>query len=483
MGNYSKKIISSIVDSDLIPRKGAVIVGFSGGPDSLCLLHALCELRDSMEIDIIPVHVNHKLRPNADPEQDHAVAICDRLDLDGLVYEADCRGMAEDLKISEEEAGRKIRYEIFDEVAGELEAAGIDSERIVIAVAHNSDDQSETVLFRVIRGTGVHGLAGISKRRVSVKGYEIIRPLLDVSREDIEGYIEENKLHPNIDETNSSTDYTRNRIRLELIPYIEKHFNPNVKKALKRLAENASVEDEFMEGITAFECENCLTVDDAENKLILDVDYALNLPLALVRRIIGTAFEILGIIESGSHRLTLNVIDLMMSDNPSAVMNLPGGVVARRRYKELIFGFENGDEKEDSIEANDDQSINPKIVLMKEYNRADYGLHAAFDFDEFSKEYPGCIGEIKVRTRRDGDYIAIKGGRKKIQDFFVDSKLPKEYRDSIRMVAIGSEILWILPDENLPTKQLQNRGKFSQNYQITEASSRVLFLEYTNILC
>ena len=214
-------IIDTIIDNGLVPPASAVIVGVSGGPDSLCLLHALNSIADMYDLMLVPVHINHLIRPEADDESMHLSDICDRMDLDLRIYEASCKDLAKELGISVEEAGRQVRYQIFDEVAQELEENGVPADKIVIAIAHNADDQAETVLFRLIRGTGPHGLAGIPAVRMSEAGYLIVRPLLEIERKDIEAYIRENKLRPNIDKSNDENTYARNRIRNEHIQYLE----------------------------------------------------------------------------------------------------------------------------------------------------------------------------------------------------------------------------------------------------------------------
>ena len=186
-------IIDKIIDNDLIPENSVVIIGLSGGPDSLCLLHALDRLSDSYDLTLVPVHVNHKLRPEADAEADNVARICDRMGLECSMFESDCEALAKELRISTEEAGRQLRYEIFDEIAEQVEDQGVPEEKIYIALAHNADDQSETVLFRLLRGTTNHGLSGIPAVRTSEAGYSIVRPLLNVTRAEIEEYIEENK--------------------------------------------------------------------------------------------------------------------------------------------------------------------------------------------------------------------------------------------------------------------------------------------------
>ncbi|MGN0673398.1 MAG: tRNA lysidine(34) synthetase TilS [Anaerovoracaceae bacterium] len=492
-----KRIISQIIDSETISQGSYVITGFSGGPDSLCLLHALSELRDILELEIVPVHVNHKLRENAYAEAENAVMLCERLGLDCVCFEADCMEASRDAGISTEEAGRLIRYEIFDEVAADLEASGVPRDKIVIALAHNADDQSETVLFRLVRGTGGKGLAGISRMRLSDQGFMIVRPILSVTRQEIEGYVEETGLKPNIDESNSTNDYARNRIRNELLPYLEKNFNPSVKDALRKYASIANEDNEFLEGLAMFEAESCLEVLEDEGAVKLDASYIRELPLALARRLISMVFSIMNREDALSYRQIRSITDLINSDNPSGMLNLAGGIVARRNYGFVVFRFAEDDEalypgsgayNDAAGEHDKDEELlelNARVLLRREYEYYDKtGRFAAFDYDEFNRVYPGQIGSIELRTRREGDYIAIKDGkRKKIQDVFVDQKVPKIERDSVLMAAIGSEVLWILPSGQDGDGVLHRRGKYSQNYQITDTSGRVLFLELISTLC
>lgn len=484
-------IIDQIIDSGLVANGSTIIVGFSGGPDSLCLLHALTQIAEPYELTLVPVHINHKIRPSADAEAENAARICDRFDLECLIFEADCLGMAEDLGISTEEAGRKIRYEIFDEVARQLEEDGCPNENIYIALAHNADDQSETVLFRLIRGTGNHGLAGMPYLRPSDWGYMIIRPLLDVPREDIEAYIKANKLHPNIDESNMTSDYARNKIRNELIPYLEKNYNPNIRQALRRFAQCAEADDVFISDITFNEMDRYMTIDDESGTVELDITEMSDYPIAVSMRMFSMLFKMMGFEDRTSFELLQSVLRLAISGNPSSVLDLPDGYKAIKDYDRIIFSDD--DEVIDSylktIEPGPAYSVDSQIMKIGEFNQMKQGLnedtdvYAAFDFDRFNEQYPGKAGDITIRCRQEGDFITIRdGAHKKIQDFMVDSKIRKNFRDSIPMVCIESEVLWILPNGELSGEEQKKKGKYSQNFQINEATERVLFLEVEEIL-
>ena len=291
MTDLIKKVENTIKEHDLISAGDCVLLGFSGGPDSLCLFHALRQLRTSMGFELVAVHVNHGIRGNA---ADEDALWCVNYSRDNGVScigaNANVPGYAKRRHLTEEEAGRCVRREIFaflaygiltgKEINGrpavdlyrKINGMPVPFKRVRVALAHNMDDQAETVLMRVLRGTGVHGLSGIQYRsriddamlrvdagtndeelRDKAKELDIsvIRPLMDVPRSEIEAFCTEKQLQPRMDHTNAETDYTRNKIRLELIPAIEKDFNPNIKEALVRLAANASEDDDALSGIAA----------------------------------------------------------------------------------------------------------------------------------------------------------------------------------------------------------------------------------------
>ena len=465
-------IIDSIIDSGIIPPASAVIVGTSGGPDSLCLLHALNSIADMYDLMLVPVHVNHMLRPEAYDESVHLGDICDRMDLDLRIYEASCRDVAEELGVSVEEAGRQVRYQIFDEVAAELEEDGVPAEKIVIALAHNADDQAETVLFRLIRGTGPHGLTGIPPARLSEAGYLIVRPLLGIERKDIEEYIRENKLKPNIDKSNDDNTYTRNRIRNELIPYLEKNFNPKIKDNLRRYAGLAYMDDAFLRDLALNDYLSCLDVNGEKEEAILDITRLRDNPLPVNSRIVGLVFELLRMDDSTTFENVSAVTGLIYSDHPSGSIDLPYGIKARREYDKIIFSAE-----EKAIMPDESIAIYPRVLMAKEFAPDEDVPYAAFDFDAFNSEYPGRIGDIELRTRREGDYLPMKQGSKKIQDLLVDSKVKKSARDSILMVCIGSEVLWVLPNEHFGGEQERTKGRFSPKFHITDTTRRILLIE------
>jgi len=465
-------IIETIIDSELIAPGSVVITGVSGGPDSLCLLHALVSIADMLDLVIVPVHVNHKLRPEADAEADHIAEICDRMDLDLEMFEASCAELADEAGISTEEVGRIIRYEIFDDVAQSIEDDGVPGDRILIAVAHNADDQAETVLFRLLRGTGPHGLAGIPAVRMSEMGYMIVRPLLSVERKDIEEYIRENRLRPNIDASNSDNRYARNRIRNELIPYLEKNYSPKIREHLRRFARLAYMDDLLLRELAMSEYGDSISFDDEKDRAVLDLAAAKENPPSINSRIVRMMLEVLGLESNATYEIVNSIMDLMYSDHPSAGVDLPLGIRVYREYDKLVFSGE-----DEIIRPDESVEIWPQVIPSREFEPDEERPYAAFDFDKFNAEHPGRIGEIVLRTRREGDYLPMKNGSKKIQDLLVDAKVSRNARDSMLMAAIGSEVLWMLPDPHFSKEREKEKGRFSQKYQISDTTERVLLIE------
>ena len=218
------KVRDTIKDNDLIAKGETVLLALSGGPDSLCLLHILHDLQGMLGFSLSALHVNHCIRgAAADADEAFLVEHCRELGIELFTERVDIPSLAKESGKTEEECGRDVRYKL-------LKEKGFDK----IAVAHNKNDQAETVLMRLIRGTGVKGLAGMEYKRED----GVIRPLLDIERAEIEKYCNDNNLSPRMDATNSETEYTRNKIRLELIPYLQ-NYNPGIIDSLTRLADSA----------------------------------------------------------------------------------------------------------------------------------------------------------------------------------------------------------------------------------------------------
>lgn len=307
MGEKMKqKILQTIKKYNLIENEDSIVIGVSGGPDSICLLHILNELKNELNFKIYVAHINHMIRKEADEETEYVKNFCKKIGVECYIKRIDVIKIANNLKRGTEETGRQIRYEFFNEI---LEKTASNK----IATAHNNNDKAETILMNILRGSGVSGLKGIEAQRDN----KFIRPLIEMSREEIETYCEENKLEPRIDKSNNENIYTRNKVRNIVIPYIKQEFNPNILKTINRLSEVATEESEYLNKVTV-EAFNkvCLTVDAIENSTItLDLKRFNNLELVIKRRLIlYTINELLSTTE-GIEKINIDDIIKLCNNN------------------------------------------------------------------------------------------------------------------------------------------------------------------------
>ena len=241
------KVLETVKKYNMIKDEDKVVIGVSGGPDSMTLLNILNNLKEKLNIKIYVAHINHMIRKEADEETEYVRQFCENIGVDFFAKRIKVEEEAKKQKIGTEEAGRNIRYEFFEEVAKKVGANKI-------ATAHNSNDNAETVLMNIIRGTSVSGLKGIEK----VREGKFIRPIIECSREEIEEYCKEQKLDPKYDKTNYENIYTRNKIRNLLIPYLQKEFNPSVIEGINRLSSIAAEEEQFLNNIVEKEYKRLL---------------------------------------------------------------------------------------------------------------------------------------------------------------------------------------------------------------------------------
>lgn len=514
-----KKVLDTILQHRLIKPKGHIVLGLSGGPDSVCLFHVLLGLSEKYGWSIYPVHINHKLRDKAaDADQHYTEELCKRAGRPCRTIVCDCRALAEREKITSEEAGRRVRYEAFAQMAEELKAQGIPEDKICIATAHNADDQAETILFRLLRGTGIDGLSGIRYCRTDSRGISIVRPLLSVTRKEILEYCKVQKLNPCIDETNEQTFYTRNKIRLELIPYLEKEYNPSVKDTMIRLGRAAADDGDFLKEQAEAAYEE-MVLARTSSEILLSGEGLRKCHKAIRRRVLFYAFCELGRAEDITAAQFENCETIVFHRKPSARCDLSKGLYLARVYENVKagihpkdFGCEKvqvteGDEAEtghmelikksyDSFPENASNrrtrqnshtvlrphTENPlpelriSTVSIEAYRGKppETSVFAVFDRELLAEAFGEDFKErLHLGFRESGDFIHVDTAhRKKIQDYFVDTKVPREKRDSIPLLKIGREVLWVLP--------VLNRGRFTAKYKLCRNTKNVICIE---IIC
>lgn len=279
MSALQDKIIKTIKQYNLIEPGDSIVIGVSGGPDSICLLHALWGQSPNTHLwvkgdrpQIFVAHINHKIRKEADEEEEFVKEFCKSIGVE-------CFTKSADKKITTEEEGRLLRYAFFEEVARNV-GAFCKRPQVKIATAHNANDNAETVLFNILRGSGISGLKGIMPKRDNY-----IRPLINISRKEIEQYCKENNLNPRYDKTNNESIYTRNKIRNELIPYLSTEFNPNIIDTLNRLSKIVLDEEEYFSNIVNIEYKN-MVIQETKDIIILDLKKLNKQDLIIKRRVI-----------------------------------------------------------------------------------------------------------------------------------------------------------------------------------------------------
>lgn len=298
-----QKILETIKKYNLIEKDDKIVVGVSGGPDSICLLHMLNKIKEKMNFSIYVAHINHMIRKEADEETEYVQKFCNMQGIKCYIKKIDVKKEAEKQKKGTEETGRQIRYEFFDEVLKQTNSNKI-------ATAHNMNDNAETIVMNILRGSGISGLKGIEP----IRNNKYIRPLINISREEIEQYCEINKLNPKIDKSNNENIYTRNKIRNVIIPYIKKEFNPNFVKTLKRLSELATEENQYLNEITKKEY-NKIKIEKKENQIILNLKEFNKLEIVIKRRLILYTINELMLSTTGIEKVNIDDVIKLCNNN------------------------------------------------------------------------------------------------------------------------------------------------------------------------
>lgn len=254
-----EKVLDTIKKYELISNGDKLVLGVSGGPDSMCMLNVLKEIQENgtLDFEITVAHINHMIREEAREDENYVKKYCKENGINFYSRSIDVEKIANTNKIGTEEAGRNERYKFFDEILRKTASSKI-------AIAHNKNDNAETVIMNIIRGSGVSGLKGIEAKRE-----KYIRPLIECEREEIEEYCEKENLNPRIDKTNFENIYTRNKIRNIVIPFIKKEFNPNIIETINRLSDLVTEEEIYIEKQVEKEYKEILIEEDLEKRTII----------------------------------------------------------------------------------------------------------------------------------------------------------------------------------------------------------------------
>lgn len=473
-----EEIIECIKSLKFLNNGDQIILALSGGPDSACLFYALNQLKSELDLSINCVHVNHGLRGEASDADEYFVrSICKQNNCNLRVVSADIKKLASERKLSTEEAGRIVRYQSFYEEAEKVFKETGSSPKILIA--HNIDDQAETILFRIIRGTGITGIKAMQKVEMTAAGFKIIRPLLDVSKRDILKALDAENFSYCKDNTNELPIYARNKIRLDIIPAMES-INPALKEAVIRLGDIAREQEDFLDR-KAYECLEALK---SEYKIVL-TQYMSIIPanvlktyhIAIQKRVFSIILKQMGILDNISYKHMESLVELLESENPSTEIDLPYGFKACRIYGDVgiladeFFLMENSFDMKISTVYNLPENMRERgHIKCKDTEKTAQGAYRStcqstyrstfnstyhqfensdMHFDVFiaksvfEKKY-GKSKKPVLRYRNPGDYMVLKDGKKKkIKNILVDDKIPRILRTRVPLLAVGSEIIWM----------------------------------------
>ena len=491
MHDLTSKVYKYSIKEGLIKPGMKVIAGVSGGADSVCLLRMLKEIADEIPLEIICVHMEHGIRGEESRQDMEFVRnLCDRLNVPLKIYEEDIPRKASELKMSVEEAGRYARYEAFER---EAKAAGADA----IAVAHHLGDQAETVIFNLSRGSGLKGVSGMSARRG-----KIIRPLLTVSRDQIEAYLKDIGQDYCTDSTNTDTLYSRNGIRGLVLPELERIVN-GAAGHIARAADEIREADDYIrskadEARSAIVRVEIVKVNPAGNRdsvrsgrpaeketaspaiFSIDIISLISEPPIIRRYVIRSVLtDIYSTLKDLEALHVDEVLSLTDKQSGRSIM-LPRGMIAVREGDRIIIGPGDAvfchknltDEMAEGIDIDTSgDTLIPNVgMISARIDPADAnepvpdGLYTKwFDYDKIENG-------LRARGRQEGDYLTISddGRRKKLKKYLIDEKVPLSQRDSLLLIADGDHIVWAVG------------MRISAHYKITAATKRVLKLTFTD---
>ena len=423
MGDGLKERTAAYMAAERMLQPGdRVAAALSGGADSVCLLHLLRELAPVLNFTLQAVHVNHCLRPEADAEECWVQELCASWDIPLQCFHVDVKDRARQEGLSVEEAARLLRYQAFEQVEADK-----------IALAHHRKDQAETVLLHLLRGSGLNGLGGMRP----VRG-RYIRPLLEESRSALLKYNHRNGLTWAEDASNQDTRYQRNRIRQELLPDLES-FNPAAELILSRMARQLQQDEEYLWK----QAEKALSETAADGGLRASALTAL--PPALSARVLRLFLQENGGLRDISAEHTEAVLALCRKPGNHRI-NLPGDLTLQKSY-DILKLHKEAENRQPDMRYPEVPGWTPLtengegLALNWEAPPEAAVLMAAGPREEWAAVSRDAV--LCLRTRRPGDYLMAAGGRKRLQDFLVDSKLPAAERDSLLLLADEAHILWV----------------------------------------
>ena len=454
-----------IAQHQMIQPKETVLVGVSGGVDSLALLYALHTLRHQLDCQLHVAHLDHGFREDSAGDAVYVAEQADQLGIPISRDRIDVPQLMRDQKLSAEVAARRARYHFYECVSERIGATKI-------ALGHHRGDQAETVLMNLLRGAGASGLKGI----LPVRDGKFIRPLLAFSRKEIEAFVAQLGLQPRCDATNYQLNYLRNRVRLELIPTLERAYNSNIQNTLNQTAELLQAESDYLETIAHDAFQVCRIESCTPDTVVLDRCLYQEYHLALRRRILRLAVaEVFGEVRDLYFNHFESMLNLIDGEAPNSALDLPNGGTFRRAYNRILI------QKAADSHAPFEYEVavpghTPLLLLDAEMTATvveqpmscavadkfpDGKFQAVFDLDRL--QLP-----LTLRQRRDGDRFHPFGmqGTKKLKDLLIDAKIPQQERERVPVLVNGDEIIWVVG------------YRTSEPFKVRAETKRRLYLNY-----
>ncbi|MBN1406022.1 MAG: tRNA lysidine(34) synthetase TilS [Candidatus Omnitrophica bacterium] len=424
-----KKIKHTINKFHLLRKGDTVLIACSGGPDSICLLLALYYLKKEIGINLCAAHLNHCLRgAESDKDELYVKKITSGLSIPLFTQSADANAFARKNKLSLEDAARRIRYGFLADIAGKIKANKI-------ATAHTNEDQAETVLMRLLKGSGLRGLCGIPVKRQLDKNILVVRPMLETSKKEILSFLKIKRIKPRYDSSNLKDVFLRNKIRNKLIPYIEKNFSPQIKNILAKAADNVATDYEYLLGMQKNIFDK--TAVKSPGKTGLSLEKIKFMHPSLKRGVVRLAIEnVKGNLNKIDYRHWDEIEDLISKRKLNSQVHLPGGISVVKKSRTLDFLI-----KTNAVKKIIPAPIEIKQVILKcppktlgKSKNVEY-----FDADRIA--FP-----LKIRFRESADKMKPLGMKqhKRLQDIFVDDKIDSDKRGAIPVVVDATgRIVWV----------------------------------------
>ena len=454
-----QSIVEFIQKEHMFAPGTSVAVALSGGADSMALLHILIEMQATWCLSLSAIHIHHGLREASDDEEVFVKAYCKDNDIPLLSKRVDLAPMINE-GMSVEMAAREIRYNVFRQYAVDHDC--------MIALGHHMDDQAETVLLNLLRGTGVQGLKGMLPKRGVY-----IRPLLKVHKAMILAYCHANKVPYVTDESNDSRVYRRNFLRHDVLPMLEKQVQPKVVDHLSRTAEILREEDAYMGAIAASLMASL--VQRKGKSVIIDLQGLNEQPVVMQRRLYRMALALcIDDLRNVAYSHIEQMVILGDGSHTGKCCHLPDGWQFRINYNEGILEFRSEDkqvaatiESVDLSQLSDGQSLTMggfEFKLLKGRNAAGFPKEVYtkwFDYDKIGTN-------LVLRKRAPGDYMILgsNGFKKKLKDYLIDAKISRTERDQIPLIALGQEVVWLVG------------YRINEMYKVSETTTRILAVVY-----